>query len=1163
MGSEKAEDAGVEAFIARWSASGGAERANYQLFLTELCTLLGLPQPDPARETNNHNDYVFERSVAFKHADGTQTSGFIDLYKRDCFVLEAKQSGKRDALRPKGEDQLALIPEDATQAKAGTAKRGTRSWDTSMLNARRQAEDYAKALPKEHGWPPFLVVVDVGHCIELYADFVRQGKNYAQFPDRRHYRIMLDDLRHEVVRERLRLAWTDPLALDPAKKSAEVTRDIAERLAKIARALEARKNDPGRVAEFLMRCLFTMFAEDVRLLPEGAFTKLIEQMKETPEKFRFALEDLWKAMNTGDYTGTINEVVKRFNGGLFAHPEAITLEPDEIHELYVAARRDWRDVEPAIFGTLLERALDKRDRHKLGAHYTPRAYVERLVVPTIIEPLSDDWKIVQAEAEQLMREGKPEEARAAVRGFHQTLCATRVLDPACGTGNFLYVSMELMKRLEGEVLDYLAALGEQQYVLEMSDHTVDPHQFLGLEINPRAVQIADLVLWIGFIKWQIRTGGQAAISEPVLRAFGNIREQDAVLAYDKRELLRDEHGKPVTRWDGVTTKKHPVTGEDVPDETARVELYTYSNPKPAVWPETDFIVGNPPFIGNKRMISALGEGYVEALRTAHESVPGSVDFVMYWWDQSAGLVGRKKVRRFGLITTNTFTQIQNRAVAAQHMARKTPLHIVFAVPDHPWVDAVDGAAVRISMTVGGSETLGRLLEISKEEWTDGEPGLTFRESIGQIRPTLSVGTDTDIATSLRANALLASMGPALGSRGFVVDGVLRARWSQECSRVHEVLRPLRNGRDLLYAPRGVFAIDLDDFDSEGAVVKWCSPIYQHLLEHVRPDRVVNRDIKLVQNWWKFRRSNEVYRNAVRGLTRYIATPETAKHRLFQFVTGDTLCEHGTIGFGWSDPEGLAMLSSKIHILWTLEVGGTLEDRPRYNKTRCFDPFPFPDPSDALKARLRDLGERLDAFRKERQAEHPDLTMTGMYNVLERLRELDADPKAAPLTDKERAIHEKGLVSVLKQLHDEIDAATFEAYGWPRDLGDEQILERLVALNKERAAEEKKGHVRWLRPDYQIPRFAKGAAKAEQVEADLEAPLAAEKAPAWPAKLPEQIKAVRDALAHAGAPVSPIDVSKAFKGGARRKEKVSELLESLAMLGQVQKTGERYFLADRG
>ncbi|PKP67449.1 MAG: hypothetical protein CVT83_08460, partial [Alphaproteobacteria bacterium HGW-Alphaproteobacteria-5] len=519
-------------------------------------------------------------------------------------------------------------------------------------------------LPKEHGWPPFLVVVDVGHCIELYADFVRQGKNYAQFPDRRGYRIMLEDLRDEAVRERLRLVWSDPMSLDPARKSALVTRDIAERLARVARTVEKRGHAPGKVAEFLMRCLFTMFAEDVELLPAGAFTKLLDGMKDTPDKFKFALEDLWKAMNTGGFAGVIQEVVKRFNGGLFAHPEAIALEPDEIHELWVAARQDWRDVEPAIFGTLLERALDTRERHKLGAHYTPRAYVERLVVPTIIEPLTADWKIAQAEAEQLMREGKPAEARKSVKAFHEALCHTRVLDPACGTGNFLYVSMELMKRLEGEVLEYLADLGEEQYLLELSGHTVDPHQFLGLEINPRAVQIADLVIWIGFLKWQIRTGGQSAIEEPVLRAFKNIKEQDAVLAYDKRELVRDEHGKPVTRWDGITYKKHSVTGEDVPDETARIELYTYSNPKPAEWPKADFIVGNPPFIGTRRMRLVLGDGYTEALAKTYKRVPKNADLVMYWWGHSLEAMTKKSssIRRIGLITTNSIVQTMNRGV---------------------------------------------------------------------------------------------------------------------------------------------------------------------------------------------------------------------------------------------------------------------------------------------------------------------------------------------------------------------------------------------------------------------------------------------------------------------------------------------------------------------
>lgn len=1164
----KADNEAVEAFIARWSISGGAERANYQIFLTELCDLIGVGKPDPAQESNQFNDYVFERSVAFKHEDGTQTTKFADLYKRNCFVLEAKQSSKRDGLRKSHPDQLVLLSEDATQVKAGTARRGTGGWDTSMLNARRQAEGYAKALPKEHGWPPFLVVVDVGHCIELWADFVRQGKNYVQFPDRRGYRIMLEDLRDADIRARLAAVWTDPLSLDPAKKSAEVTRDIAERLARIARALEGRGHDAGKVAEFLMRCLFTMFAEDVKLLPEGSFTKLLEDMKATPEKFRFALQDLWEKMNTGGYTGTINEVVKRFNGGLFAEPTAIELLPDEIHELFVAARRDWRDVEPAIFGTLLERALDKRDRHKLGAHYTPRAYVERLVVPTIIEPLTDDWKNVQIEAEALMQESKQKDAREVVRAFHQQLCATRVLDPACGTGNFLYVAMELMKRLEGEVLDYLAELGEEQYVLEMSDHTVDPHQFLGLEINPRAVQIADLVLWIGFIKWQIRTGGQNAISEPVLRAFGNIKEQDAVLAFDKRELQRDADGKPLSRWDGYTTKTHPVTGEDVPDETARIELYTYSNPRPAVWPKADFIVGNPPFLGGKDIRADMGDGYAEAIWAARAHIPGGADFVMHFWDHAAELVRLGKSRRFGLITTNSVTQTFSRRVIEHHMGQKKPLSLIFAIPDHPWLKSADKAAVRIAMTVGvaGNHT-GRLLQsVSEENLNTDQPLVEFVERTGKIWPNLVVGTDLTSIGQLQANAGLAHMGVKLHGEGFILTRPeASAIGYGSNSELKSIIHPFVNGRDLAQTSRDFFAIDLYGYDEKDAF-KLFPAIYQRLLDRVQPERLQNNREIYRRLWWIWGEPRKEWRLASKELTKYIATVRTAKHRVFSLLASEVVAESKVVAIATEDTWLLAGLSSKIHVIFATATGGWLGvgNDPTYNHSNCFDPFPFPDPSDAVKSRLRDLGEHLDAFRKERQAAHPDLTMTSMYNVLERLRELDADPAAAPLSDKERAIHEKGLVSVLRQLHDEIDAATFEAYGWPADLTDEQILERLVALNKERAAEERAGHVRWLRPDYQIPRFAKGVAREEQVEADLDAPLpVAAKAPAWPAALPEQIKLVREELMRASGPLSSADVSRVFKGGKKRAEKVSELLEVLAMHGQAQKTGERYFMTERG
>ena len=416
-------------------------------------------RPIRRNRKTSKNDYVFERRVDYKFDDGTTARRRIDLYKRDCFVLEAKQSAKRVKAKKAEPCQPDLIPEDATQVKAGTATRGTGRWDKVMRAAKRQAEDYARALPKEHGWPPFILVVDVGHVIEVYADFSGQGKNYAQFPDRAGYSIPLEGLRDPAIRARLRAIWSDPQALDPARRSAEVSRDIAERLARIARTWRA-STTPRRSRNSSCAASSPCSPRMSACCRRQGFEKLLGEMVETPEHFAPALESLWRVMDEGGYAPHLNATIKRFNGTLFRKRKAIALEKDDIRELHIAAGRDWRDVEPAIFGTLLERALDKKERAKLGAHYTPRAYVERLVVPTIIEPLRADWEEALTRAHALEGEGKHQAALQAIKDFHHRLCTTRVLDPACGTGNFLYVSLELMKRLEGEVLDALEDLGE-------------------------------------------------------------------------------------------------------------------------------------------------------------------------------------------------------------------------------------------------------------------------------------------------------------------------------------------------------------------------------------------------------------------------------------------------------------------------------------------------------------------------------------------------------------------------------------------------------------------------------------------------------------------------------------------------------------------------------
>ncbi len=582
--------AAAEAFIAKWKAIDASELASSQPFLIGLCDLLGVEQP------HHGQDYMFERPLTFQHADGTNSPGRVDLYKRGSFVLESKK------------------------LRAGAHSRG---FDEAMLRAHSQAQAYARALPASEGRPPFLVVVDVGHRIELYSEFSRSGGSYVPFPDPRSHRIALDDLRDPDIRERLRKVWLEPLSLDPSREAARVTRAIAAQLAELAKSLERSGHPAEAVAQFLMRCL-TMFAEDVRLLPKDSFRDLLKTHVQTPDVSMRMVAQLWQDMDSGGFSVVLAGQVLQFNGKLFKQPDTLPLDTTQIQLLIDAASHKWEHVEPAIFGTLLERALSPGERHKLGAHYTPRAYVERLVLPTVIEPLRGEWSDAQAAALTLAAEGKQDEAVAELLKFHHRLCNVRVLDPACGSGNFLYVTLEHLKRLEGEVLGALDDLGYRQGGLALGGEradalggeTVDPHNLLGIELNPRAAAIAEVVLWIGYLQWHFRTRGDVNPPVPVIRDFRNIENRDAVLAHDGMEYVTDAAGVPVTRWDGETMKVSPVTGEQIPDETARKPVERYLNPRKAAWPQADFVVGNPPFIGNKRMRTALGDGYVEALRGA-------------------------------------------------------------------------------------------------------------------------------------------------------------------------------------------------------------------------------------------------------------------------------------------------------------------------------------------------------------------------------------------------------------------------------------------------------------------------------------------------------------------------------------------------------------------
>ncbi len=1138
-------------FVLRWEKSGGAELANSQSFLKELCDLLGVDQPDPTQPDAASNRYVFEKAVEFNNGDGTISHGRIDLFRAGCFVLESKQGSERKAAELA--EALATVTKQAKKL-AGTAARGTPGWETAMRKAREQAKGYAEAIPDE--WPPFLVVVDVGFCIDLYADFTGSGKNYVPFPDPRSYRIPLSRLRDESVRERLKRLWTDPHSLDPSKLAAEVTRDIATRLAKLAKSLESN-HDPEVVAGFLMRCLFTMFAEDVELIRKGGFTELLLSLRFELNNFAPMVEGLWTAMDEGKFSQFLREKVRHFNGKFFKDKTALSVTKDQLELLIEAAQHDWRHVEPAIFGTLLERALDPVERHKLGAHYTPRAYVERLVMPTIIEPLRDQWDATYAAAIQLDEEGKRKEAIRLLREFHGRLCETRVLDPACGSGNFLYVSMELMKRLEGEVVNAMAQFGDNV----LPGITIDPHQFLGIEINPRAAALAELVLWIGFVQWHLKTRNEVSPPEPILKDYQNIECRDAVLTWDSIQPVVDETtGQPVTRWDGRTTKPHPVTGEEVPDEDARVQELRYINPKKADWPETDFVVGNPPFIGTSRMRDALGDGYTKAIRGTFKELPESCDYVMYWWNNAAERVRHGLVNRFGLITTNSLRQTFNRRVITPHLQAKEPLSLLFAIPDHPWVDTAMCAAVRIAMTIGvAGEHLGSLNKVVKEkeqEQGDEAAVIEFSSEVGLIQADLRVGANVASAVSLQANEDLSNRGYCLFGQGFVVT---RDRAEElETAGCGQVVHPYLNGRDVTQTSRDVFVIDVCEYDSV-EVRQQFPAVYQHLLDFVKPERDQNNRPSRRENWWIYGEPNPKLRKQLKGLTQYIATVETSKHRFFCLLDRSIHPDNMLVNIATEDTDVLGVLSSKIHVCWALAVGGRLGvgNDPRYNKTRCFETFPFPITDDATKKRIGDLAEQLDAHRKRQQEQHPTLTMTGMYNVLEKLRSGDS------LTAKEQTIHEQGLVSVLRQIHDDLDAAVVDAYGWPQDLEDEEILQRLVDLNHERAEEESRGIIRWLRPEFQNPNHGKQGGATQTAFADE--PKAAKSTKATPTKIKKQpwpkgpterMVAVHTALTQHARPAAPKEVA-AYYTRAKTSD-IESLLATLVAVGSIRQLDDGRF-----
>ena len=827
-----------DAFIAEWRASELKESSAAQEHFIDLCRMLGEPTPAEADPTGE--SYCFERG-ARKDTGG---DGWADVWKRGCFAWEYK--GRRADL-------------DA---------------------AFNQLRQYALALEN----PPLLIVSDMARF--------RIRTNWTNSVSETH-EFALDDLADAANRDKLKWAMSDPERLRPGETRQMVTERAAATFAELAQSLRERGHDPQTVAHFVNRLVFCMFAEDAGLLPDDMFTRMLEHARRRPQEFAELARDLFGAMATGGRIGF--EAVAWFNGGLFDDDSALPLERHEIDSVLKAAALDWSEIDPSILGTLFERGLDPDKRSQLGAHYTDRDKIMRIVDPVIVRPLLAEWETVKADiaatVERAEAAGSPgartrlrRQADGMLRSFLERLRTFTVLDPACGSGNFLYLALHALKDIEHRVQLEAEALG-----LQRGFPAVGPANVKGIEINAYAAELARVSVWIGEIQWMRRNGFTEA-RDPILKPLETIECRDAILAPDGTE----------------------------PD-----------------WPTVDVVMGNPPFLGGKLLIKELGEDCVSRIFAAYKHrVPPEADLVCYWFVKAGQQIGLGKARRAGLVATNSIRGGANRR-ALQAGTEGRPIFDAWS--DQPWV--IDGAAVRVSLVCFSPSEDSHAPEVR----LDGEPVDEIHADLTAKRG--GVGIDLTQTKRLSANSGTAFMGDTK-SGAFDISGGLAREWLRLPANPNgrpnaDVLKPWANGMDLTRRPANKWIVDFGWNMSEADAALYEEP-FRHAREHVYPKRQQNRDKRIRDKWWRHERPRPEMWKALGGLPRYIATPTIAKHRLFVWLDARVCPDHQLIVIARDDDTTFGILHSRFHEAWSLRLGTSLKDRPRYTPTTTFETFPFPD-----------------------------------------------------------------------------------------------------------------------------------------------------------------------------------------------------------------------------
>ncbi|UVO54644.1 class I SAM-dependent DNA methyltransferase [Sphingomonas sp. SUN039] len=991
-------------FIRKWRNAELKERSASQSHFNDLCALLGILDPVSADPTGDW--FTFEKG-ATKTGGG---NGWADVWRKGCFAWEYK--GRH----------------------------------ANLDKALSQLLQYQAALEN----PPLLIVSDMDRII-VRTNFTNTVQEKHDFE--------LEDLRDGDTRERLKRAFTDPDAFKPSQTRTALTEETAREFAGLAQRLRDRGHDAGAVAHFVNQLVFCMFAEDSALLPDNMFTDMLQLCRFEWDLFPDHARTLFAAM--ADKGGKVGfKRIEWFNGGLFEGAESggadpLPLTEDDVEQLAKAAKRDWSQIDPSILGTLFERGLDPAKRSQLGAHYTDRAKIDLIVRPVIVEPLEAEWadalgrmtalvdSAPKRTAERLLSPAEKRkadklhaEAEAIHSAFIERLAAFRVLDPACGSGNFLYVALRALKDIE-----HRANLDAEALGLPRGFPRVGPECVLGIELNPYAAELARVSVWIGEIQWMRRNGFDVA-KNPILRPLETIECRDAVLNADG------------TR---------------------------------AEWPSADVVVGNPPFLGNKKMIGELGENYAVALRKAWPEVPGGVDLVCYWFAKAWSMIVSEQIRRAGLVSTNSIRGGANREVLKPIVDQG---RIFDAWSDEGWT--VEGAAVRVSLIAferGAEGSLGPHQVRADDESLEPkyptrrpvlDTGLGFFRQpmlngrpVEQIHADLTGGMDVvDLTRAQRLPENSARCFEGLKKYGaFDVPGSIARAWLQLPVNVNgrpnaDVLFPWIIAKDIVRRPSDRWAIDFAT-SSEIEAAQYEQP-FQHALAHVQPIRARDRNERTREQWWRYERPRPELRKSFEGLQRYIATPVVSKHRIFVWLSNFARPSNLLDAIARDDDTTFGILHSRFHELWSLRMGTFLGvgNDPRYTPSTTFETFPFPegltpdipaanyanDPrAQAIAAAAATLNELRENWLNPADliVREPEVVPGYPDRILPRDDDAAKELKKRTLTNLYNA-----RPVWLANAHATLDAAVADAYGWGAawalGMSDDDILSHLFALNQARS-----------------------------------------------------------------------------------------------------------------